>query len=143
MYIPLNRERSKRLAIFLIAAGILLAPDIIVPTPLMDALLNVPIAMFMATVFNIGFFEAVLWTFTFSFTLMLAGLLIYPYNTKRLIVGRLKAGASFMMANPMMAVIAIVAFFVVYLWGSMIFAEYEVMIREYTTTLISTLNGGA
>lgn len=137
MYLPLNRESSKKLALILIAAGILLAPDIIVPTPLMDVLLNVPLAMVIAAVTGIEFFEAVLLTFALAFTLLLAGLLIYPYNTKQLIIGRFRAGLAFMLANPMLAVIAVVAFFVVYLWGSMIFAEYEEVIRRYTTELIA------
>lgn len=143
MYLPLNREHSRKLALLLIAAGILLMPDIIAPTPFMDALLNVPLAMFIAALTGMTFFDAVMWTFVFSFTMLAIGLLIYPYNTKRLVAGRLKAAAAWMFSHPVYFIVSIVIFITIYMWGNMLFGQYEEQLKVYVQQLVQQTMGGA
>jgi hypothetical protein len=117
MYLPLPREWSRRVALIFIALGILLMPDIIAPTPFMDMVLNVPFAMVLADFLNMEYLNAFVLTYIISFVLIAVGLLIYPYNTIRLISGRLHAAIRFMLANPVFLLISIITIVIVYMMG--------------------------
>lgn len=131
MYLPTNRYWSRRIAIIMIAAGILLLPDIIAPTPMMDVLLNLPLAMVIADIGGMSFTNAVMVTFGIAFILLLAGLLVYPYNTKRLMVGRLKMAMTWMLANPLLLVISIIIFIMLYWWGGIFYDTYYQSVKSY------------
>ena len=121
MYIGCNRLWSKRIAIVLIAIGILMLPDVIAPTPFMDLLINMPLAFFLADILAVSYLEAFVLTYVISFMLLLAGLMVYPYNTKHLINGRIKASVSFIRANPIMLIAAIIGLLLVYLIGQYLY----------------------
>ena len=123
------------IALALILSGVLLAPDIIAPTPGMDALLNAPLAMVMADVMNVTFLEAVMLTFVISGLLLLAGFLIYPYNTKRLICGRAKFALRWIMMHPFMFIAAIILFFVIYFMGSLFYDTVYQSVKQYAINL--------
>lgn len=135
MYTPFPEGVNRRLALILIAVGILLAPDVTVPTPGMDILLNLPLAMLIAVIFDMTFTEAMMATFILAYTLIAAGLLIYPYNTKRLLIGRLNAGIAFIRSNPYTMIAAFMILFLVWYMGNEWFTAYEEQLRSYITTL--------
>jgi len=118
MYTPFSRSGNKKLGLILGGLGVLLIPDAILPT-FTDLILNVPIAMVIATLTGMSFLNALIATFMLGFILVLAGLSVYPYNTTRLLKGRLKAGLSLMLHNPILLVIGVISLFVVYLFGQM------------------------
>ena len=132
MYLPLPRVWSKRLALVMIALGILLLPDIIAPTPLMDVFLNVPLAMVIADVWGFTYLNAFMMTYVISFMLLLGGLAIYPYNTKRLISGRLKASVYFIMRNPLLVALALIGLLLTYIVGQWAYDN----LYEYAKTII-------
>jgi len=118
MYIPfLSRKQSRMVALFLVGMGILLMPDFIAPTPMMDLFLNVPLAMLISDLYSMTYLNAFMMTYMIAFALVASGLLVYPYNTKRLLIGRIKASATYIIRNPMMLIIAIVCVLIVYMIG--------------------------
>lgn len=133
MYLPLPRDWSKRIAIILIVAGILLLPDIVAPTPLMDLILNVPLAMVIADVWSLSYIDAFMLTYVLAFALVATGLIIYPYNTKRLLVGKMKFAVRFIIRNPHMLIISIVVLVAVYMIGQYAYDTFY----EYAKEVIS------
>ena len=131
MYTPFSRETNRRLALFLIIFGVLLSPDITVQTPGMDLLLNVPIAIMLALVLNVAFVDAMMLTFVAAFLMIGIGLLIYPYNTKRLLMGRIHAGLAFVRSHPLMVLGAIILTLVTIYTVNSWFSAYEGQLKAY------------
>ena len=137
MYLPINREQSRKLAGLLIVIGVIMAPDVIIPT--FTDFLNVGLAMIFADIFGISYFEGLMLTFTAAFTMIAAGLLIYPYNTRRLLIGRMKIGLKLMIANPMLVIAAVILLLVLYWYGGIFYDTVYQQVKDYAMTLI---NGG-
>jgi hypothetical protein len=116
----MNRKQSKLAAIALLAIGWVLLPDFMTmgTTPGAD-ILNFLMATMLAGALNITFLEALMLTFGIGFALIAAGLLVYPYNTKRLLVGRCRAVAAFCAGNPVLVVAGLVIFIVLAYWFSL------------------------
>jgi len=83
----------------------------------MDLFLNVPLAMLISDLYSMTYLNAFMMTYMIAFALVASGLLVYPYNTKRLLIGRIKASATYIIRNPMMLIIAIVCVLIVYMIG--------------------------
>lgn len=140
MYLPfVNRHQSKLIAVTLLIAGVLLAPDIIAPTPLMDVLLNVPLAMIIADLMSITYLEAFMVTYLISGLLILAGLLIYPYNTMRLINGKAKFAFRWIVTHPLMFAAAIVIFLIIYFSGSMFYDMFYQDVKTHALTVLQNV----
>lgn len=136
MYVPLNRIWSKKLAIALIALGILMMPDIIAPTPFMDLLINVPLAMVIADIWTMEYLDAFMVTYIISFVLVFAGLMIYPYNTERLIIGRLRVTVAYIIHHPGMLLIAIIGIVIVYFIGQWAYDNMYQYAKEVVSSAI-------
>ena len=134
---PINREASKRLATALIVIGVIMAPDVIIPT--FTDFINVGLAMLLADIFGMTFLEGLMLTFTIAFTMIAAGLLIYPYNTKKLLIGKLKTIAGLMIANPMLVIAAVILLLVLYWYGGIFYDTIYQQVKDYALTLV---NGG-
>jgi len=117
MYLPMNRGHSRALAIILIAVGLIMIPDWLFPTIGTDIFLNLPLGMFLADLWEIEYLEAIIVTYAFGFAMIAIGLLIYPYNTKRMLNGRLKAGYHFMTSHPLLILAGIAIFFLMHMAG--------------------------
>ena len=137
MYLPIGREASRKLAGLLIVIGIIMAPDVIIPT--FTDFINVGLAMVFADIFGISYFEGLMLTFTAAFTMLAAGLLIYPYNTRRLLIGKMKIGLKLMIANPMLVIAAVIMLLVLYWYGGIFYDTIYQEVKEYALTLV---NGG-
>ena len=137
MYLPINREASRRLAAALIVIGVIMAPDVIIPT--FTDFINVGLAMLLADICGMTFFEGLMLTFTIAFTMIAAGLLIYPYNTKKLLIGKLKTIAGLMIANPMLVIAAVILLLVLYWYGGIFYDTIYQQVKDYALTLV---NGG-
>ena len=135
MYTPFGAATNRKLAIVLIAIGILMAPDMTVPTPFMDLLINVPLSLLISDLTGMSFQEAMLGTFILAYVSIAAGLLIYPYNTKDLLLGRLKAGLGFLMSHPYTAVAALIGLFLIWYFGDQWFRVYYDSLKAYVLTL--------
>lgn len=133
MYLPLDRGKSRMLAIALIVAGWILLPDILTfgTTPGAD-LLNMMIAGVVSDLTGMTYHGALMTSFGLAFVLIGAGFLVYPYNTQSLIRGKINTVITFMMANPLFAIAGLVSIFVLWFFGAMIYD----MIKEYALTLI-------
>lgn len=129
MYLPLSRSRSKALAIILIAVGILLIPDIIAPTPGAD-LINLFVAKAISANLGYPYPSVLMATFLFGFALIGMGLLIYPYNTERLIVGRGKAAIHFLLSHPFLVAAAVVMFIILYYVVDVYYTSLEVYVNS-------------
>lgn len=112
MYLPLSRGWSRRVAVALIVAGVVLAPDIIIPTG--TDFLNFLIAMPLADLLGVQYPVALMYTFLAAFLMLAAGFLIYPYNTKRLVFGHFRKAARFALKNPLYLLMGFVAFFIIF-----------------------------
>jgi len=130
MYLPLPREWSGRVALVMIGAGVLLLPDVVAPTPGMDLLLNVPLAMIIADYFGMTYLDAFVATYVMAFGLMVSGLMVYPYNTKRLLAGRIHAGISFIIRHPLMVLFALIGLLLVYLVGQWAYDNLYIYAKE-------------
>jgi len=135
--LPINREASKRLATALIVIGVIMAPDVIIPT--FTDFINVGLAMLLADIFGMTFLEGLMLTFTIAFTMIAAGLLIYPYNTKKLLIGKMKLGLKLMIANPAMVIAAVILLLVLYWYGGIFYDTIYQQVKDYALTLV---NGG-
>lgn len=133
MYLPLNRVNSKMLAIILIAAGVILMPDIISPTG--TDIINLTFSKFMSVNYGWDYAETVMLTFMAGFLLVFAGMLIYPYNTKRLLIGRLRFAVGYLIARPYMIVLAVIMLILMYYFIDQFYASIE----NYAASLIDGL----
>lgn len=115
MYLPLNRHWSKIVALVFIAIGMVLAPDVI-PPPMTDWI-NPILAAPLADYLQVTFIEALVITYIFAFLLIALGLLIFPYNTKRLLVGKMKAAFKFIRSNPLIFIGMVILMFIVMMLG--------------------------
>lgn len=132
MYTPLPARTNKVLAIILIAAGWLLLPDIFTlgTTPGSD-MLNVFIAGALSDMTWMSYHAALMSSFGFAFLLMLAGFLIYPYNTGRLLRGKARNVLALLAAHPALALIAVVSLALVWIYGNMFYG----LVKDYAMTL--------
>lgn len=89
MYLPLNRHKSKLIGGALMVAGFLLSSPPFIPTP--DDFLNVGLGGILDSLFGFGILTGILITYLIIGPLIfLSGAMIFPYNTKRLLVSVLK-----------------------------------------------------
>lgn len=136
MYLPLNRIHSKKLALVLIVVGLILSPDILFPTIGTDIILNIPMAMILADLADTTLFVGLMATYTFAFLLILVGLLIYPYNTKRLMIGKAKTACMFVRSNPLMFIAAIVILAIIFWFGSEFYDTYYQTVKDHAIQIL-------
>lgn len=128
MYTPFSSMINRKLGIILIAIGILLLPDFVTLgfTPGAD-ILNFMIAMPLSEALETSYDIALYYTFIFAFVMVGIGLLIYPYNTKRMIIGRLNIAKDWIITNPLIFIGAMLLFYVIWTfmnaWNDVIY-EY-------------------
>lgn len=135
MYLPLDREQSKRLALALIAVGVVLIPDAVVPT-FTDLIVNVPLAMILADQLSITFTAALAGTFLLGFALTLAGFFIYPYNTRKLMASKIKAGIAIIASNPSYAIIALIVLVLAWFYGQAFYESQWEALKAYAAGVI-------
>ena len=138
MYLPFSAGVERKLAALLILLGILIMPDVIVPT--FTDFFNIGVATYLANTTSLTFLEGLLGTFIFGFALFIAGILIYPYNTRRLLLSKMKFGVAFIVTNPVrFAVILAILIFIYYqasLWQETIWT----MVTTYAQNLEAAIN---
>lgn len=144
MYLPVNRETSRWIAWLLITIGVIISPDIVIPT--FTDFINVGMAMVIADLSGISYYSALMMTFTLGFTLIGLGLLIYPYNTKKLMISKIKIGVKFIISHPVILVCSVVFLLILYWYGSVFYDTMYQTVKDYAMHLASqmmqVLNGG-
>ena len=114
MYLPVSRQWSRRIALVFIVFGILLMTP---PGTTPDDFLNFILGAHLANHLNMDYTQAVIFTYFLGFPIFLLGLLIYPYNTKRLLISygnkAIKAGL-YIVRNPVYLIAGILFF--IFLW---------------------------
>lgn len=90
-------------------------PGILLP----DDFLNFTVAAFLVAAFNIDKLVALAFTYTIlPISLILAGAMIYPYNTKRLLNGKVnkaRAYAKKIITTPSLLILTIVGVFIMWI----------------------------
>lgn len=132
MYIGTNRYWSRKIALMLVAIGVLLIPDAVIPT-FTDLILNVPLAFVFADLLALDYAAALVLTFIMGFVFVLMGMMIWPYNTKRLLNGRMKSGIRFMISHPILIVFSIISLIIVYFAGQWMYDNLWQYAREWLT----------
>lgn len=117
-WMGLKRHESKSLATVLLLAGAALAdpPFSILPTDF----INVWLAGILSKTFGIGVNLAILLTYTvIAWGLILIGVWIYPYNSKKLLssyVNKFKKMLKKAVSNPVYLIIGLVLFYLMFKW---------------------------
>ncbi len=120
MYLPLGRFWSKIIAGLLIAIGFVLAPDTLtMGFPPMSDLLNIMMATPLSEMLDTSYIVALVLTYVVAFMLIGLGFLIYPYNTKRLIWGRIHAGIRFATGHTLLFIGLMILAVTIFICGEM------------------------
>lgn len=114
----LNRDQAKKLGLFFIIIGLAFAdpPFSILPTDF----INIWFAGVIAPVLHVSLEVALLLTYTvWAWGLILLGVWIYPYDSKRLLSGyitKFKKLISKVLRNPILLAIGLTIFYFIFQW---------------------------
>lgn len=112
MYLPVSRGTSLKLGWTMVILGLLIMPDIIVPT--FTDILNFLIAMPISSIMGIEYTTALIGTWIFGVVLFLLGVLVLPYNNGVFLRARITGAYRMFMARPWMIAIMIASVFIMW-----------------------------
>lgn len=134
MYLPINRIWSKRIALILIIVGLLIMSP---PGTTPDDFINFFLGAHVATVTGWDYTASVVFTYFMGIPIFLLGLLIYPYNTKRLLISYSHKAVHlcvYMLKHPIYLIAGIAGFILLWYIGFMYYSyiatSVEIMVKN-------------
>lgn len=136
MYLPLDRGKSRALALVLIIIGWILLPDFLTlgTTPGAD-MLNYMIGVQLDSLFGLEQGYGAYLTFIIAGIMFIGGILIFPYNTKIMLISTFRKVLAFGMSHPFLAIIVIGISIYLLVFGPAIAEQLSNQLLDYASTL--------
>lgn len=141
MYLPIGRQWSKRIAVILIILGITIMNP---PGMLPDDFINIILGSHIASLTGWSYTASVIFTYFIGIPIFLAGLLVYPYNTRRLFASYCSRGIRlllYMLKHPIWLIGAAAMFMLLWYAGFMYYSYVAAGVEEMLKNSIGITGG--
>lgn len=148
MYTPFSQKTNRRLAWALIIIGFLLSSPPFIPSP--DDFINLFLGSHVANALGVDFMTGVIITYFAGIPLIVAGILIYPYNTRRFANGlwhrSMRMGRNMFRCFPVIGIpvpifliAAVLSFLFMWYLGSLYFTHLSQSVEDLIAQMLGVV----